>query len=132
MATAVNPVRNSAFHKIFNPQSGGCSGACIYTWNSTTRQYVLQPGDACSGPNCHPCAPTKAAIVRELVTLERSFPDPDIINYQCGGTTEESLDSVLGLFVDLLKLHYMFKKIVIGLGILSAVLLLAVIYLLVR
>jgi hypothetical protein len=135
MATAVNSVmktKKDAFHTIFEPSSGGCSGACNYTWNSLTQQYVLEPGDACSGTGCQPCAKTKSSSVRELVILEGSFPNPDVISYLCGGTTEDSLNALLRLYIDLLKRYKLLVKITVGLGLLSAALLFAAIYLLAR
>jgi len=135
MATAVNSVQETkkdAFHKIFEPTSDGCTGACNYTWDSTTKQYVLDQGDACSGSHCAPCAQYKSSVVRELVVLEGSFPDPDNISYSCGGTTDESLNALLRLYVDLLKRYRLLLKFTIGLGLVLAALLFAVIYLLVR
>jgi hypothetical protein len=105
---------------------------CNYTWDNVTREYVLEQGDACTGTNCTPCARTKPAIIRELVMLEASFADPNVISHVCGGTTTDSLNSVLILFVGSLKSYKFLLKITIGFGLLSAVLLGAVIYLLMR
>jgi hypothetical protein len=135
MATAMNLVKKTkkdSLHAIFGPSLGGCSGACSYTWDSTTQQYVLNQGDACSGTGCHPCAQTMSSDVRKLVMLERSFPNPDAISYQCGGTPADSLNALLRLYVDLLKRYKLLVRISIGLGLVSAALLVAVIYLLLR
>jgi hypothetical protein len=135
MATAVNPVQKTkkdAFHAIFEPASGGCSGSCSYTWDSQTQQYELDPGDMCSGAGCHPCAQTLSSDVRELVVLERSFPDPDSISYLCGGTTEDSLNRLLRLYVTLRRRYHYWARVAVGLGLLSAGLLIIVVYLLVR
>jgi hypothetical protein len=135
MATAVNLARKtkkSLFRTIFEPSTDGCSGACTYHWDNTSQQYVLDPGDTCSGSNCQQCLQYKSSVVRELVILEGSFPDPDAISHACGGTTEDSLNSLLGLFVDLLKRYKLLVKFTVGLGLVSAALLIAVIYLLVR
>jgi hypothetical protein len=136
MATAVNQVKKTkkdAFHTIFEPSADGCSGSCNYMWDNTTKEYVLCNADSsCSGADCQPCAKFKPSIVRQLVILEGSFPDPDAISHACGGTTEDSLNSLLGLFVDLLKRYKLLVKFTVGLGLVSAALLIAVIYLLVR
>jgi hypothetical protein len=135
MATVVNltkKAKKDAFHTIFEPSVSGCHGACNYTWDSTTKQYVLDAGDACAGVNCQPCEQYKSSAVRELVMLEGSFPDPDVINYTCGVGIEDSFDAALRLYVDLLKLYRLVVKFTIGLGFLSAALLAAVVYLLVR
>jgi hypothetical protein len=131
-ASSVRKTKGDVFHAIFEPETGGCSGSCAYKWDSATQRYVLVPGNTCSGAGCHQCAQYKSSSVRELVILERSFPDPDTISYLCGGTTEDSLNALLRLYVDLLKRFKLLVKITIGLGLLSAALLLAVIYLLVR
>jgi hypothetical protein len=135
MATAVNQVKNtnkSAFHAIFNASSGGCTGMCVYTWDPTLKQYVLEQGEVCSGTGCQPCEKYKSSILRELVILERSFPNPDAISHVCGATTEESLEAALCLYVHLLKRYRLLVKIAIGLGLLSVVLLIFVVYLLTR
>jgi hypothetical protein len=135
MATAVSSVRKTkddAFHTIFEPETLGCVGACNYTWDSTTQQYVLDPGDACSGAGCQACAQYKSSVVRELVILEGSVPDPDAISHACGGSVEQSLNALLRLYIDLLKRYKLLVKITFGLGLASAALLFAVIYLLVR
>jgi hypothetical protein len=135
MATAVQPVtrkKPDSFHAIFSSAGGGCSGECNYTWDSKTKQYVLVPGDSCRGPGCQPCPQTKSSAVRELVILEGCFPNPDIIGYQCGPTPPESLDAALCLYVEVLKRNKRLVKVAIGLGLLAAALLLAVIYLLAR
>ena len=136
MATAVNQakkMKKDAFHTIFEPSASGCSGACNYMWDSTTKEYVLCEADSsCSGTNCHPCKQTNPSILRELVILENSFPNPDLISYICGVTTEQSLEALLRLYVDLLKRYKLLVKLTVGLGLVSAALLIAVVYLLVR
>jgi hypothetical protein len=135
MATAVNHVKNTkkdAFHAIFNASSPGCTGMCVYSWDPTIKKYVLEPGDACSGSGCQPCENYKSSILRELVILERSFPNPDAISHVCGVTTDESLESALCHYVALLKRYRLLVKIAIGLGLLSAVLLISLVYLLTR
>jgi hypothetical protein len=74
----------------------------------------------------------KPAIVRELVILENSFPDPDAISYICNGTEEQSLNALLGLFVALLKRYKTLVKLTVGLAVVSTALFCALIYLLVR
>jgi hypothetical protein len=136
MATVLSPSKKSkqkyAFYKIFEPSAGACNGACSYTWDSKTKQYVLNPGDTCTGSHCQPCAQYKSSIVRELVVLEHCFPNPDAISYQCGGSTEDSFNALLGLYVDLLKRYTLLVKFAFGLGLVLAALLFAVFYLLVR
>jgi hypothetical protein len=136
MATAVNPVqkiKKGAFHAIFEPSVGGCSGSCNYMWDSTTKEYVLCKADSsCSGTGCIQCIQSKPSVVRELVILEGSFPNPDVIVHACGASAEDSLNALLRLYVDLLKRYRLLVRITLGLGLLSAGLLFAVIYLLVR
>ena len=133
MATAANPVNKPikcyAFHTIFGPSAGGCSGACNYTWDSLSKEYVLDAGDACTGTGCAPCARTLPDIVRELIVVERCFPHTDAITYSCGGTIEQSRNAVLGLYVALLKKYKVLVKTAVALAIVSAVLSIAVIYL---
>jgi hypothetical protein len=135
MATAAHPAnqtKQAAFRKIFEPTIGGCTGACNYTWDSVNKRYVLDEGDACGGTGCQACAKYKSSVVRELVMLEKSFPDPDVIVHACGAPVEESFNAALRLYVDLLKWYRLVVKLAFGLGFLSAALLAAVVYLLVR
>jgi hypothetical protein len=128
----VKAIKKGTFHGIFEPKLVGCTGACNYTWDADTREYVLDPGDACTGTGCVPCPRTLPAIVRELVILEGSFPDPDVVGHVCGASPQASLESLLELYVKLFIRYRFLMKLAIGLGLLSAALLLAVIYLLVR
>jgi hypothetical protein len=135
MATQVAQVKttkNGAFHKIFGPAAAGCSGSCNYTWDCVTREYVLVLGDACTGNGCTPCAPTMPAVVHDLVTLENAFPNPEQIGHVCGATPAEQLEALLGIYVKLIISYRFFMKLSIGLGALSAILLIAVVYLLMR
>jgi hypothetical protein len=135
MATATHPAkqtRRDAFQQIFEPTISGCSGACNYTWDSVNKRYILEPGDGCAGAGCSPCVQYKSSSVRELVILEQCFQDVNYISHTCGGTTEDSLDAALRLFVELLKWYRLIVKFTIGLAFLSAALLAVVVYLLVR
>jgi hypothetical protein len=108
MATATMDAKKKkldCFHKIF--ASTGCTGTCVYKYDSQTGEYILQPGQSsCAGTGCSSCATMLPNIIRKLVILagNRVFPDPDHFSYSCGVTREVLLERLLTEYVEHLKL----------------------------
>jgi len=107
MATVTTGAKKklNCFDKIF--ASDGCSGSCVYAYDSQTGQYVLQSGSKCQGSGCAACASTLPFAVRELVKHagKRAFPDPDSISHSCGVSYEMLMERLLSQYVEYLRLQ---------------------------
>jgi hypothetical protein len=125
MATATMDAKKKldCFHKIFN--STGCTGTCVYKYDSTTGHYILQPGQSsCAGTGCSSCATMLPNIVRKLVEHagKRVFPDPDNFSMTCGVTRELLMERLLTEYVQHLKLQRRHRYVIalsVVLGILA-------------
>jgi hypothetical protein len=86
--------------------SDGCSGTCVYQYDSQTGQYVLQSG-SCQGSGCAACASTLPFGIRELLKQAGTsvFPDPDTFSHSCLNSYEMLMERLLSQYVEYLKLQ---------------------------
>jgi hypothetical protein len=117
---------SSPLLKKFFPAAMGCAGTCKFKFNG--EEYVPD-GENCGG-DCR--CPNPPASLRRLLWLEGRLRHLDEVFLPCCSFNCNQLEPAIDTYIELFIKHKLMIRCVVGLGVLSAMLLGAVVYLLLR
>jgi hypothetical protein len=110
------------YYPAFKP----CGGQCNYTWNGS--QWV-PGGDTCTG-GCGCPAPPQ--VLRKLMVMKCGAKVAAAMSVPCAAAPQLSNEPAIAAYVTLLLAYNLLLKVAIGLGLLSLMLAIALVYLRLR